>query len=77
MTRRDAATWALLVGVPVAYEFRQLGRGDLGVPLSTVIRAAFRTEHPAGALVFALAVDVGARWLTRHILSEGEPTLAS
>lgn len=71
MTRRDAAAWALLVSVPVAYEFRQLARGDLGVPLSTVIRAAFRTDHPVGALVFVATVDLSARWLKRHILSVG------
>lgn len=68
MTRRDGATWALLIAVPVAWEFRQLARGDLGVPLSAVIRHVFRTDHPTGALVFEGTVLLGAAWLTRHIL---------
>jgi hypothetical protein len=75
MRRRDEAAWAVLVAVPVAWEFRQLARGDLGVPLSTVIRRLFRTEHPFGAVAFVLAVDLSAGWLKRHILSEAGRTL--
>lgn len=72
MTRRDGAAWALLVGIPVAYEFRQLARGEQGVPLSTIIRAVFRTDHPVGAAAFVVTVDLSARWLKRHILTERE-----
>lgn len=69
VTRRDGVAWALLVGVPVAWEFHQLRRREIGVPLSTVIRAGFRTDTPQGAAAFVLAVDLGAAWLKGHILS--------
>lgn len=67
--RHDSAAWAALVGIPLAYELWQVSRHDDGVPLSVIIRTAFRTDTPEGALLFTLAVEATATWLTRHILN--------
>lgn len=67
--RRDTAVWGVLLSTGLTYELWQVSRRDQGVPLSRLIRAGFRTDTPAGALVFQLTLEVGATWLARHILN--------
>jgi hypothetical protein len=68
LDRTDVAVWAALLAAGLAFEWRELREGDRGVPLSRVLRLAFRTEHPAGALAFEALVLLGSRALVRHIV---------
>ena len=68
LDRTDVVVWGALLLAGLAFELRELREGERGVPLSRVLRLAFRTEHPAGALAFEAAVLIGSRTLVRHIV---------
>ena len=68
------AAWCGLGVAAAVYEWREIRRGDAGVTLTRVIRSAFRTDTPAGALAFRLTVRWGSDWLVRHII-EGAKSL--
>lgn len=77
MPRRDLATWAVLLGAAVGYEVWQVSRRDVGVPLSRIIRAGFRTDTALGAAAFSLTLEAGTTALARHILSGARRSLTS
>lgn len=67
MTPSRSAVWALLFVAGTFYEFKEIRRGDDGVPLSVVLRWLFRTDTPTGRAVFTTAVACSSSWLVRHI----------
>lgn len=68
MNRREVAVWATLFAMGLLFELHEIREGDNGVPLSRVLRALFRTDHPVGALAFEGTVVAGSHVLVRHIL---------
>lgn len=70
------AVWATLLLAGVAYEIHELMDGPDGLPLTRVIRRAFRTDTPAGRIAFTIAVQQTYGWLVKHILIDQVTTTA-